>query len=113
MYIKQVNERQVFFGGTLKVGDKQIINPTHEQLLKEGWEEYTLPVVEAYIPTYEEKVEQMIRKKYSVSDELAILRQRDTKKDEFDQYFAFCEACKSEAKNKEIERMELNNYRYE
>ena len=43
-------------------------------------------------------VEKMIRSKYTVSAELAILRQRDTKPDEYQAYFAFCEECKAKAK---------------
>ena len=39
-----------------------------------------------------------IRKKYSVSDELAILRQRDTKPEEFQEYYQFVEDCKSKVK---------------
>ena len=35
---------------------------------------------------------------YTVSDELAIQRQRDTKPSDFEKYFAFCEECKAEAK---------------
>ena len=35
-----------------------------------------------------------IRKKYSVNDELAILRQRDTKPKEFAEYDAYVESCK-------------------
>jgi hypothetical protein len=114
-YTKEINGKRVFFSGVLEVGDKQIINPTHEQLVENGWEVYEPPTIEPYQPTYEERVEQLIREKYSVSDELAIQRQRDTKKDEFDEYFSFCETCKSEAKNRGIERMEdeLNCNRYE
>ena len=48
---------------------------------------------------YPQLVENKIRTKYSVSAELAILRQRDTKPEEFAEYNAFCELCKSEAKN--------------
>ena len=48
---------------------------------------------------YPQLVESKIRKKYSVSAELAILRQRDTKPEEFAEYNAFCELCKSEAKD--------------
>ena len=48
---------------------------------------------------YPQLVENKIRIKYSVSAELAILRQRDTKPEEFAEYNAFCELCKSEAKN--------------
>ena len=48
--------------------------------------------------SYEEKVVSLIREKYSVDDELAIQRQRDTKPDEFNEYFAYCEKCKEKAK---------------
>lgn len=47
---------------------------------------------------YEERVETLIRERYTVSDELAILRQRDTKPEEFAAYFAFCEECKARIK---------------
>lgn len=44
--------------------------------------------------TRSQRIEQLIRKRYSVSDELAILRQRDTKPDEFAEYNAYAEQCK-------------------
>lgn len=47
---------------------------------------------------YPQLVENKIRTRYSVSAELAILRQRDTKPEEFAEYNAFCELCKAEAK---------------
>ena len=47
---------------------------------------------------YPQLVENKIRTRYSVSAELAILRQRDTKPEEFAEYNAFCELCKVEAK---------------
>lgn len=98
-YYKEINGKRVFFSGVLEVGDKQIINPTHEQIVANGWEEYIPPVSEPYIPTYEERVEQLIRERYSLSAELAIQRQRDTKPLEFSEYFAYCEECKIKAKN--------------
>ena len=49
--------------------------------------------------TYEQMVEDFIRERYTVSDELAILRQRDTKPEEFEEYNAFCEECKARAKS--------------
>ena len=52
---------------------------------------------EIVIP-YEEKVVSLIHEKYSVDDELAIQRQRDTKPYEFNEYFAYCEKCKQRAK---------------
>ncbi len=39
-----------------------------------------------------------IRKRYTVNQELAILRQRDTKPEEFAEYNAYVEQCKAEAK---------------
>lgn len=47
---------------------------------------------------YPQLVENKIRTKYSVSAELALLRQRDTKPEEFAEYNAFCELCKASAK---------------
>ena len=47
---------------------------------------------------YPQLVENKIRKKYSMSAELAILRQRNSKPEEFAEYNAFCELCKVEAK---------------
>lgn len=51
------------------------------------------------ITLYSEKVNDKIRAKYSISQEFAILRQRDTKPEEFNEYNAYCEQCKSEAKS--------------
>lgn len=39
----------------------------------------------------------LIRERYTVDDELAILRQRDSKPDEFAEYNNFAETCKAEA----------------
>lgn len=47
---------------------------------------------------YEKLVESLIRKKYSISAELAILRQRDTKQEEFEEYNSYAESCKLKAK---------------
>ena len=45
---------------------------------------------------YEQRVVDRIREKYSVDDEFAILRQRDTKPDEFAAYNRFVEQIKAE-----------------
>ena len=47
---------------------------------------------------YPTLVEKFIREKYSISDELAIQRQRDTKPEDFAEYNTFCEECKAKAK---------------
>ena len=45
---------------------------------------------------YEREIVNRIRKKYSINQELAILRQRDTKPSEFEEYNAFVEQIKSD-----------------
>lgn len=45
---------------------------------------------------YEQRVVSRIREVYSVDDELAILRQRDVKPEEFAEYNAFVEQIKTE-----------------
>lgn len=68
------------------------------------WEELSLAEVnaakeaEARNAAYEADVERRIRERYTLSQELAILRQRDTKPDEFAEYNAYAERCKAESK---------------
>lgn len=103
-YTKQIDGKTIVKSrNTIVVlkGDKQIINPTEEQILADGWNEYVPVSVEPYKPTYEERVEQLIRERYSLNEELAIQRQRETKPEEFEEYFAYCEECKTKSK-KEI-----------
>jgi hypothetical protein len=50
--------------------------------------------------TYEELIVNMIRKKYSLNEELAILRQRDTKPAEFAEYNNYVESVKTQLKAK-------------
>lgn len=47
---------------------------------------------------YGETVNELIRRKYTLSEELAILRQRGTKAEEFEAYNAYAESCKGEAR---------------
>lgn len=47
---------------------------------------------------YPKLVQDLINKRYSVFDEIAILRQRNTKKAEYNDYNAYCEQCKAQAK---------------
>lgn len=47
---------------------------------------------------YKEKIVERIREKYSLNDELGILRQRDTKPEEYQAYFDYVESVKTEVK---------------
>lgn len=59
--------------------------------------EYDYIITVGY-PTYGVTVDALIREIYSESEELAILRQRDTKHEAFSEYNDFCEACKDKAR---------------
>lgn len=83
---------------TIKINDRWVSNPTIEEFENEGWEEYTPPTPEPYTPTYKERVVQHIRERYDVDDELAVLRQRDKKPDEFAAYNSYVEDCKARAR---------------
>jgi hypothetical protein len=47
---------------------------------------------------YPELVSELIRKRYSINAEFAILRQKDEKPEEFAEYNTFAEQCKQEAR---------------
>lgn len=47
---------------------------------------------------YENIIVSKIREKYTIDQEIALLRQRDTKPEEFAKYNAYVEQCKLEAK---------------
>ena len=53
---------------------------------------------ESWDKLYESEIIRRIRKRYTVNQELAILRQRDTKPEEFAEYNDFVEKCKKEIK---------------
>ena len=46
---------------------------------------------------YDQLVSDLIRVKYTIDQEIAINRQRDTKSEEYQEYFDFCEQCKIKA----------------
>lgn len=47
---------------------------------------------------YAQEVTRLIRRKYSLSEELSLERQRYRKPEEFAEYDAYCEKCKADAK---------------
>jgi hypothetical protein len=56
---------------------------------------------EAMDALYPEYVSHLIHEKYSINTELALLRQMNTKPEDFAEYNAFAESCKAKAR-KEI-----------
>ena len=49
---------------------------------------------------YDEAVNNKIREKYSVSQEFAVLRQKEEKPEEYASYYAYCEEAKAFVKSK-------------
>ena len=66
--------------------------------IPDEWEEVPRDSVPPYRKAeYKAKIVALIRRRYDRDDENGILRQRDTKPDEFAAYNAYVEQCKTEA----------------
>ena len=52
---------------------------------------------------YDEAVNEMIRERYTASQEFAILRQKEEKPQEYQAYYDYCEECKAYVKQKREE----------
>lgn len=74
-----------------KYVDGKYIEMTEEEIVKL---QSNAPII-----PYEHRIVNRIRAVYSVDDELAILRQRDTKPQEFAEYNAFVEKIKAEERS--------------
>lgn len=62
------------------------------------WEELAVEDIPPYTRAeYKAKIVELIRRRYDQDDECGILRQRDTKPDEFAAYNAYVEQCKADA----------------
>ena len=82
------------------IDDRRIFNPSIEQVLADGWVDYVPPIVESSSEErYKDRIISLIRERYSTDDEIAILRQRESKVEEFNEYNQFVEACKAIAHN--------------
>ena len=101
LYIKNNEIREKRAIEIVKDGHRTF-NPSHEMLIADGWKVYTPPVRESVEATIEEqyknRIVELIREKYSIDDELSIQRQRYTKVEEFEEYNAYAESCKQQAR---------------
>lgn len=76
------------------------VPPTDDTLTAAGYEirEVEIPEPTPYQPTYEERVVELIRQRYTIDDELRNIRMRDTDPDTFNEYYQYVEECKLQAK---------------
>lgn len=88
VYVKTIDNRQVVKPANKIVIHKdgfQIISPTHEMLIADGWEEYVPPGVEPVEPTAEEILERAKEHKvqdilyYDSSDEVNVFYMQEQK----------------------------------
>lgn len=89
--------------GYLHRKDDPCYAPVSKSFLPSGrslddYEELTTLPTASPSDDYDERVNERIRTRYSLSQELAVLRQRDSKPEEYAAYNAFCEACKAAVK---------------
>lgn len=81
--------KYIFMGCKMK--SQKLVEINGEFFPMEVEEEQDLPDIEI---DRKEIIVQKIREKYSIDDEIAIIRQKDTKKEEFDEYYNFVENIK-------------------
>ena len=55
---------------------------------------------ESFEKLYGKYVDRLVGRRYSISAQIAILRQRETKPEEFERFNTYVEQCKVEAKKK-------------
>ena len=60
--------------------------------------------------TNDQKISALIREKYSQDAEFAILRQKDSKPEEYAEYNTYCEECKTKVKSGEFDK-EVKEYK--
>ena len=85
----------------IKIWDNGIIREaTKEEIIKMEIEQKQTETEIPYEETlsYGELVNLFIRERYSLSEELAIIRQKDEKPEEYQAYYDYCEECKKRAK---------------
>ena len=98
--VKEISHIEVFRKNeqTGGVEYKEIIDVPHSPA-QDAYDEYE--DIQVIIPyTKEQLIISKIRERYTIDQELAILRQRDTKPEEFAEYDAYVEQCKLKAKEK-------------
>ena len=90
---------RVYLNPTMKTETNVIKEMDSDKEVVEEYDTYLCDELDmSEAPTYARVVDALIRTVYTISDELSIMRQRDTKPEEFDAYNAFAESCKAIAR---------------
>lgn len=126
MYAKLENNILIYAPNPITKDAKRIYNPSSDMLeelgyktvistaypqddkhYKQGYEETETEIRIVWVDNeaeywrtvpYDEAVETLIGKRYTIGQELAIQRQKDEKPTEYAEYYAYCEECKAYVK---------------
>lgn len=79
--------------------DGEISNPSVEEIREQKKTEYIKYLENTKYERYKSRVVELIRKKYSINEELALLRQKEDKTEEYAVYNNYAEECKITAKS--------------
>ena len=83
----------------MKICENGVIRElTQEEIIKMQFEQEEAEKEHFQSMSYGELVNLFIRERYSLSEEFAILRQKDEKPEEYQAYYDYCEECKVRAK---------------
>lgn len=83
------------------INERSVINPTLDEFTNSGWEECQDSQESEYIPTLDELVEKLIRRRYTLNKELQINRKRDADPEQFDEYYQYVEQCINDARSQQ------------
>lgn len=84
---------------TILINGVWVSNPTLSDFYASGWQDYTQPEPEPLDKDllYKWRTSELIHNEYTTDDEVACIRQKETKSKEFNDYYSYCEACKKRA----------------
>ena len=83
----------------IKIVDTPYQSKKPQEEVYEDIKVYVPYTQEELILKQEDEIVKLIRKRYSINQELAILRQRDAKPQEYQEYYNYVEQCKKQVKN--------------
>ena len=71
-YYKIINGVETFAGNSIILNDMRIFNPTEEQLIEAGYQEWVEPEIEPYVPSLEEAISNKVYEinEYDTSDQV-------------------------------------------
>lgn len=109
--VTKIKEEGYVLGSNEEELESVLLDKTRTKMLKGGIPKvvtlYEVKIKKYNTKSYEEIVEGLIAEKYSIGNQIALLRQKSEKPSEYDKFFEFAEECKTKAKEFIAERDKL------